>query len=164
MLAYLKNTSTRYHVYVANKVRGILEHTTHEQWYHIPEKMNLADLLTRNITASQLSDVWMYGPEFLKSHRSEWKIDAQQSYDVPLGDPEVKSYLSSCDCNVNPLHPMDCMINFYSECERWLKGVVWLLKIRVKLLKKEVSMLLLSSDMEVAENLIIPHVQVRCCP
>ena len=60
---------------------------------------------------------------------------------------------------------MYCMINFYSDWERLLKGVVWLLKIRAKLLKKKVSMLLLSSDMDVAENLIIPHnMQMRCYP
>ena len=88
----------------------------------------------------------MYGPEFLTSHRSEWKFDAQQSYDVPLGDPELKRTLYSYDCNVNPLHPMDCMINFYSDGEKLLKGVVWLLKIRAKLLTKEFSMVLLSSD------------------
>ena len=58
VLAYLKNTSTRYHVYVANRVvSGILEHYTPEQWNYIPGKNNLADLLTRGITASQLSDV-----------------------------------------------------------------------------------------------------------
>ena len=162
VLAYVKNTSTRYHVYVANMVSGILEHSTPEQWNHIPGKRNPADLLTRGITDSQLSDVWMYRPEFLKSRRSEWKFDAQQSYDVPLGDPEVKRSLYSYDCNVNPLHPVDCMINFYSDWEILLRGVVWLLKIHAKLLKREVSMVLLSSDMEVAENLIIRHVQMRC--
>ena len=64
----------------------------------------------------------MYGSEFLKSNRSEWKFDAQQRYVVPLGDPEVKRSLYSYDCNVNPLHPMDCMINFYSDWERLLEG------------------------------------------
>ena len=106
----------------------------------------------------------MYGPEFLKSHRSEWKFDAQQSYDVPLSHPEVMRSLYSYDCNVNPLHLMDCIINFYSHWERLLKGVVWLLKIRAKLLKKEVSMVLLLSDIEGVENLIIRHVQMRCYP
>ena len=110
-LAYLKNTSTRYHVYVANRVSGILEHSTPEQWNHIPGKMNPDNLLTRGITASQLADVWMYGPECMKSHKSEWKFDAQQSYDVPLGDTEVKRSLYSYDCNDNPFHPIDCIIN-----------------------------------------------------
>ena len=45
LLAYLKNTSTRYHVYVANRVSGILKHSTPEQWNHIPGKRNPADLL-----------------------------------------------------------------------------------------------------------------------
>ena len=31
VLAYLKNTSIRYHVYVANRVSGMLEHSTPEQ-------------------------------------------------------------------------------------------------------------------------------------
>ena len=68
----------------------------------------------------------MYGPEFPKSHRSELKFDAQQSYDVPdvPDDPEVKMSLYSYDCNVNPLHPIDWMINFYSELEILLKDVV----------------------------------------
>ena len=59
VLAHLKNKSRRYHVYVENRVSGILEHSTTEQWNHIPGKTYPADLLTRGITASQLSDVWM---------------------------------------------------------------------------------------------------------
>ena len=70
VFAYLKNTSTRYHVYVQSNVRSILEHSIHEERNHIPGKMNPADLLTRGISASYLPDVWMNGPEFLKSHRS----------------------------------------------------------------------------------------------
>ena len=59
---------------------------------------------------------------------------------------------------------MDCMINFYADWEILVKGIVWLLKIRAKLLKKEVSMVLLSSSMEVAESLIIRHVHMPCYP
>ena len=66
----------------------------------------------------------------------------------------MKRPLYSYDCNANPLHPIDCMINFYSDRVRLLKDVVWLLKIRAK------RMLHLSSDMEVTDILIIRYVQM----
>ena len=57
VLAYIKNTSTRYQVFVANRVSFILDRTSASQWHHISGKENSADLLTRGVVVSQLTEV-----------------------------------------------------------------------------------------------------------
>jgi hypothetical protein len=73
-LRYIKNTTRRFQVFVANRVGEIRRLTEPNQWHHVPGKMNPADIITRGSTADGLSKtVWFDGPDFLRVHKSEWK-------------------------------------------------------------------------------------------
>ena len=61
-LAYVKNKTARFHVFVSNRIGTILQHSDPSQWYHIPGADNPSDILTRGIFVSQLNDTWIEGP------------------------------------------------------------------------------------------------------
>ena len=67
VLAYIANESSRFHVYVANRVQTIRNHSEPHQWHHIPTEQNPADLASRGCTASELvrNEMWFNGPRIL---------------------------------------------------------------------------------------------------
>ena len=89
-LSYVKNKTSRFHVFVSNRISIILQYSDPSQWHHIPGADNPADILTRGISVSQLNDSWIEGPSFLWKYKSEWvKEEASQHHLHPC-DPEVK--------------------------------------------------------------------------
>ena len=74
VLYWVRNQSRNFKTFVANRIGEIRRSTFPEQWHHIPGEINLADLPTRGLSASQLSQstMWMEGPEILKEDKSTW--------------------------------------------------------------------------------------------
>ena len=60
--------------YVANRLCTILDTSTPSQWRHVPTDQNPADLPTRTLNVAKLkaSDLWKYGPEFLRYQEKHW--------------------------------------------------------------------------------------------
>ncbi|KAL8559090.1 hypothetical protein ACOMHN_008278 [Nucella lapillus] len=89
VLAYIKNVSKRFHVFVANRVQQILDFTKAEQWNHVVGEDNPADFASRGLSVSELiHSSWFSGPQFLQlAHTAQ----SDESFDVPEYDPEVKS-------------------------------------------------------------------------
>ena len=93
VMGYINNVTRRFHVFVANRVQQIHEHTQAQQWQYIDTRSNPADAASRGLTAKQLLDDnnrWFRGPHFL------WNPGAYQAEientPEPLdpNDPEVK--------------------------------------------------------------------------
>ncbi len=74
VLYWARNQSRNFKAFVANRVGEIQRSMNPNQWRHIPGETNPADLPTRGLSASQLSQcqAWMEGPEFLKKDESTW--------------------------------------------------------------------------------------------
>ena len=60
--------------FVGNRVVRIQEATTPDQWYHVPTKLNPADLITKGIKADEPKKWAMYhrGPDFLRGDEKDW--------------------------------------------------------------------------------------------
>jgi len=93
VMGYINNVTRHFHVFVANHVQQIHEHTQAWQWQYIDTHSNPADAASRGLTAKQLLDDnyrWFRGPHFL------WNPGAYQAEvgntPEPLdpNDPEVK--------------------------------------------------------------------------
>ena len=68
VMGYINNLTKRFHVFVANRVQQIHEHTQAHQWQYIDTHSNPADAASRGLTAKQLLDdnyQWFRGPQFL---------------------------------------------------------------------------------------------------
>ena len=92
VLCYLNNSSKRFHVFVANRVQFIRDHTKPEQWRYISTRSNPADHTSRGLHASELtSSNWMTGPKFL------WDIlpppDPVDHLSIPINDPEIRKII-----------------------------------------------------------------------
>ena len=72
VLHWIRNRRTR-KVFVENRVTAILELTDSKQWHHVRGVENPADLGTRGITLSALSEssMWWNGPSFILTWRDE---------------------------------------------------------------------------------------------
>ena len=54
VLGYISNPSRRFHVYLANRIQEIHNHTNPVQWHHVESEENPADAASRGISALQL--------------------------------------------------------------------------------------------------------------
>ena len=97
VIGYISNTTSRFHVFVANRLQQIHDHTKPQQWQYISSQSNPADAASRGLRAQQLVDDdshWLRGPDFL------WRpLPYQVQIDLkpqPLDpdDPEVKKVTS----------------------------------------------------------------------
>ncbi|XP_030844157.1 uncharacterized protein LOC100890944 [Strongylocentrotus purpuratus] len=90
VMGYVSNDSKRFHVFVANRVHQIRQHSSPSQWRHVGTQDNPADIASRGATVNQLlSSSWFTGPKFLWESNTEKFIQGDK-FDVKLDDPEVK--------------------------------------------------------------------------
>ena len=91
VLGYIANNARRFHVFVANRVQQIRDHTDPSQWRYVGTRENPADLASRGTTVSEILDnsMWFHGPEFLWETEIP-SLDTYQEIDVPQDDCEIK--------------------------------------------------------------------------
>lgn len=68
VINYIRNTKTRYHVFVANRLKVIHEGSSTSQWMYIPGPLNPADEASRGCQTER----WLRGPDFLWKPEFEW--------------------------------------------------------------------------------------------
>ena len=73
VLGYIANETRRFHVFVANRVQQIQEHSSPNQWHYVDTKLNPADHASRGLSAKALlNSSWITGPAFLWKEESCW--------------------------------------------------------------------------------------------
>ena len=91
VLGYISNQTSRYHIYVANRIQQIRDISDSNQWNHVPTSENPADIASRGCTTEELvtSSCWFMGPDFL------WEKELPPKQEIaPISehDPEVKGH------------------------------------------------------------------------
>ena len=83
VLQYIRNTTSRFKTFVANRLAIIQELTSVNDWRHIEGKLNPADLASRGFMPSEQEQLnaWLEGPMFLKSSEYPEETASQQSTD-----------------------------------------------------------------------------------
>lgn len=73
-LYWIAKSSLKLEKYVANRVQSIQKNTESMTWHYVPTNHNPADLLTREMIASDLINnrFWFNGPEWLMEDGSQW--------------------------------------------------------------------------------------------
>ena len=91
VLGYIKNETRRFHLFVANRVTTILDHTKQHQWKHIESDDNVTDDTTRGLNMASISNDhrWFKGPNLLYQPMEEI-ASKNKTISLPLSDPEVK--------------------------------------------------------------------------
>ena len=67
VLGYIANETSRYKIFVANRIQEIRDSSEPSQWRHVATDHNPADLASRGCDTKELttSDLWFKGPAFL---------------------------------------------------------------------------------------------------
>ncbi|XP_075163287.1 uncharacterized protein LOC142235924 [Haematobia irritans] len=82
VLAWLKNTSKRLEVYVANRVAQIQRLTDVNDWRYVPTNDNPADCASRGLFPEQLihHTLWWKGPSWLQLEQEQWPFSPTESH------------------------------------------------------------------------------------
>ena len=92
VLGFINNESRRFHVYVANRVQQIRDHTSPKQWRHVGTSSNPADEASRGMTAKAFleNSKWLAGPDFLWQTEDQWPQQRPNYSVLDDNNPEVK--------------------------------------------------------------------------
>ncbi|XP_014673542.1 PREDICTED: uncharacterized protein LOC106813826 [Priapulus caudatus] len=90
VLGYINNDEKRFHVFVANRVCQIRQHSSPSQWRHVRTHENPADEASRGLTVNQIAtSKWLSGPSFLWE-REFSHTGRREGFVISPTDPEVK--------------------------------------------------------------------------
>ena len=81
-LAWIQGESRSYKRFVSCRVGEIQSNSKPSEWSNCPTSLNVADDLTKGISAEQMSGRWFNGPEFLQLQEDVWPVEH--------GTPDVK--------------------------------------------------------------------------
>ena len=85
VLLMVKNTNTRFPVFVANRLAKIEEVSSPTQWRFINSELNAADHVSRGLSALDFvrTSQWFAGPEFLNAPKETWPENPRTFPDLP---------------------------------------------------------------------------------
>ena len=135
VLKYIKNETSRFRVFVANRVSEILRMSNPSQWRYVSTTCNPADLASRGVRVESFlkDEIWMCGPSFLLQPKEAWPVDPDDLGKLTAGDPEVKvSAIVSVEQEKD--NAVTCLINRSSSWTRLLRVMAWILKLKALLL------------------------------
>ena len=130
VLRYIRNESRTFKTFVANRVALIRGNSDVSQWRFVTGSVNLADMITRGVTASELLkySIWLRGPQFL-TNSMPWPkqpdfLESKLDYDLEIRSVKVCLVKTPADITVDHL---------FSSFSNWNKlkiTVGWLLRYR----------------------------------
>lgn len=187
VLGYLANESKRFHIFVANRVQQIRNHTDVDQWNYIATNENPADSASRGMSADDLtqSDLWWKGPKFLNSMEPLPITDVNPSLEE--NDPEVKRVVTHSTSVMQELHRFPSMLTrleYFSDWHRAKRAFAVCIRFKNLLKARAVKRQSVSSmtpralkakikadyrrvdahEMQLAEKAILQLVQVQAFP
>ena len=159
VLHYIRNTTKRFPVFIANRLSVIHTYTKPCQWRYVNTTDNAADIASRGATVAQLTNdsMWFHGPSFLYEDKSKWPQEPQvdkEQVEVNVLAMEVKQQEAT-----------DQLLNYYSSFYR-LKRAVAIYGRFFKFLKdKEVNKGQISlEEIQRAEESVIQYTQKQHFP
>ena len=131
VLKYIQNETTRYKVFVANRVSQILKVSCAAQWRYVDTACNPADIASRGVNVEVFLEhpTWLSGPHFLLQPESEWPVSPQNVSQLSPEDPEIKRATA-----VNAIHiqeeQVSKLFHYFSTWMRLKKAVAWILTFK----------------------------------
>ena len=168
VLGYIANDSRRFHVFVANRVQQIRDHTMPSQWRHVRTEENPADDASRGLTVDGLvQSKWLTGPDFL--WMAEILIGDEDTGHATVGsnDPEVKAQAFASH-EIPDHSDFLTRLEYFSDWKRAKRAVACCLKFKDRLRRREIKKGQLQAkcgqpvtveDLQKAELEVIKHVQ-----
>ena len=153
---------------MANRIGEIHRSTNPEQWRHIPSEINPADLLTRGLTATDLTSnrSWMEGPEIIQEEESTWPPHLpNKEVEKSIDETERRkvTYMTQQNQNESPI----CADNF-SNFWRLLRVTCWMQRFitncRLPVEGRKMTRGLSVQELQKAETYWLKRVQLEAFP
>ena len=139
VLRYIANERQRFHIFVANRVQLIRDHSHPNQWKYVATKENPADDASRGLNGLALLEGqrWLEGPEFLWKPENEWPQQPSTLGQVPDDDPEVRKVTTSSAVSINQVdNTTNKLIKSFSDWHRLRRAVAVFLRVKETLRKR----------------------------
>ncbi|XP_077971754.1 uncharacterized protein LOC144425871 [Styela clava] len=132
VLQYINNVSTRFKVFVANRIATIHELSEPSQWRHVGTKDNPADVASRGVMPSKLNkcNMWFQGPNFLCDSEENWPERPKILPQVSDNDPETKSTRQVCATTGKSKPALFKILERYSSWTKLCRSVAWLCRFK----------------------------------
>ena len=78
VLWYIRNTTKKFKIFVANRIQQIHENSEVNQWSFVPSKDNPADQASRGLIDANSGgkcSIWVNGPQFLWETEHTWPVE-----------------------------------------------------------------------------------------
>lgn len=184
VLQYIRNESTRFHMFVSNHLTVIHEHSEPSQWRYVNSDLNPADNACRGLTVGMIieNNRWLSGPEFLTEEEPLWPRDpSYHQMELTTDDPELKRdvqiYIQTTLSQLAE-DALTKLLNRFSSWDKVRKAFAWLLGLKTWFIRKHRRLSVSSSpsmnqtsrdqlsvnEVLVAEKEIIRHLQKQSFP
>ena len=138
VLKYIKNRTTRFRTFVANRVTEIAKASDEHQWSYVNTNDNPADMASRGVKVKAFlkKEMWVYGPPFLLGPQEEWPQNPDGLDAISPKDSEVKSItVNAAQITLEVVDPTTNFIHYFSSWNQLKRAVAWMLRIKGLLLQ-----------------------------
>ncbi|XP_060574183.1 uncharacterized protein LOC132731902 [Ruditapes philippinarum] len=139
VLGYISNDSRRFHIFVANRVQEIRNHTEPNQWKFVKSADNPADIASRGAYAQELLESsWFTGPKFLWEPSIPSVNDDTEIRNLSPDDPEVKKSIVHTSLAICAHSSILERIGYFSDWTRAKKAIAVCLRFKEMLVKRSI--------------------------
>ncbi|CAI5670611.1 unnamed protein product [Oreochromis niloticus] len=135
VLKYIRSETSRFKVFVSNRVSQILRVSSSSQWRYVDTASNPADMASRGVKVDVFmkNAKWLSGPQYLLQSRSEWPVYPDDISLLSSDDPEVKT-VATVSVEQAGENSVTRLFKRFSTWTHLKKSVAWLLKFKDLLL------------------------------
>lgn len=130
VLAWLNTPPYKLKTFVSHRIVKIIDEVSAENWQHVSTHDNVADLCSRGLNCSQLTETptWWSGPAWLKADPATWPVRKESSFIEAV--PEMKSATqmtctASSDLDASVISQL---LDKYSSFSRVQRVLAWCLR------------------------------------
>ena len=123
VLRMIRNRTTRFKTYVANRLALIHDVTEVCEWGYVPSGENPADVGSRGADVTRLG-VWLEGPGFLKKDRSVWPVEPSEPAHLPASEVKRSSPVATAVVK-HQTDPFGVLVSHFSSFYRLKVAVTW---------------------------------------
>jgi len=126
----INDVNKRFPVFVAHRLAKIEQASVPAQWRFIDSPSNVADHVSRSLTASELiaNDSWFEGTSFVKHAQKSWSKCARVFPDLPEEFLVLPSHKTAI--KVNGSESFSLRFSRYSSWYKLQTAVAWILRLK----------------------------------
>lgn len=133
VLKYIKNETSRFRTFVANRVSEILKVSDPSQWKYVNTLSNPADVASRGLKVDMFlrNEAWLAGPAYLLQPEQDWPVSPDCSGDLLPNDPEVKASVAVNVVQVSEdVDATTQLIHHFSSWTSLRRAVAWFIRLK----------------------------------